>query len=309
MHRSFARSLLSRSRIFASVLTANRALLLILVLSVSAAPDIHAQDYVQVAPVPGAVRTRITVVNALLGATIGGARAWIRHRPIRRGLALGALGGLTTAGARQVVATRRDGAGIFGRVLHDVGLGLGSAASDSMLTIPFHVGPLVARWAPATRSWPSVRVNLTNLVYAGVAIAQIDGRVDWRSTLWSGAVTVLPGVNVSPDYPQAAPGTIALTDVSSLCGVSPSGASICRVDLAHESIHVLQLDMMHEWVGKDIEAALVRRLPGVRGISRWVEVGAVGPGTVAFLQARRPYHTRWIEYEAFWLTEGAGAPP
>ncbi len=203
-----------------------------------------------------------------------------------------------------MVATRRDGAGIFGRVLHDVGLGLGSAASDSTLTIPFHVGPLVARWTPATRTWPSVRVNLTNLVYAGVAIAQANASVDWRATLWSGAVVVLP-----VDRAYARPGTLSLTDVSSLCAVSPSGAPICRVDLAHESIHVLQLDMMHEWVGKDIEASLVRRLPGMRGLNRWVELGAVGPGSLAVLLRRSPYHRQWIEYEAYWLTQGSGPEP
>lgn len=281
---------------------------LVLALSVAAAPSLQAQNEA-VAPVPGAVRARITAVNTVLGAAIGGTRAWIGHRPIRRGVALGALGGLTTSGARQLVATRRDGAGIVGRLVHDVGLGLGSAASDSLLTVPFHVGPLVARWTPATRTWPSVRVNLTNLAHAGVAIARIRGSIDWRSTLWSGAVTVRPGANVIPDFALGEPGTISLTNLSPLCGISPSGAQICRIDLAHESIHVLQLDMMHEWVGKDIEAVLLRRLPGIRGISRWAEIGGIGPGSLALIEYRRPYHTRWVEYEAWWLTQGVGATP
>ena len=292
-------------------MTLRSAILAACTLLFGAAKHLEAQSSI-LSPVPAPIRTRITITNGLLGAALGGLRAWTKHRPISRGMALGAIGGLTTSAARQIVATRRDAAGLSGRALHDVGLGVGSAAADSTFTIPIHLGPLVVRWEPGLRRWPTVRVNLTNLIVSSVAIAQVNGRIDWRSTLWSGAVTVLPrfpfsGVDVD-NRARAGPGTIRLSRTSTFCDRESNGTRICRLDLAHESIHVLQLDMLHEWVGRDLESNLLRRTPVGRALGRWVELGGVGPGATLLFESTRKYQTRWTEYEAFWLTEGAGPP-
>ncbi len=270
----------------------------------------HAQP-VATNPVPTGVRVRIMITNVLLGAVLGGTRAWIAQRPVGRGFAAGASGGLLTSAGRQLVATRGTAAGISGRLVHDVGLGLGSAAKDSLLTIPLHFGPMVVRWTPSTRRPPAIRVNLTNLIVSSAALIEATGHIDWRSTLWSGAVTVLPpvrGFGFNTDIRRrAGPGTVVLSVLSPFCG-SRGTDRVCRQDLAHESIHVLQLDMLHEWVGTDLERAVLRRIPGGTVLGRYLELGAVGPSAGLLFDATRRYQHRWTEYEAFWLTEGSGPP-
>ena len=263
-------------------------------------------------PVPSGARARITATNVVLGAAIGAIRAWSTHRSVRRGLLLGAGGGLTTALGRQITATGGLYAGALGRTIHDAGLGIGSAVVDSQFTLPLHVGPLVARWTPAARRWPLVKVNLTNLLFATVTAAQPNSRIDWGATLWSGAVAIRPrnplAVGID-ETASAAPGTIRLVPVSEICRFRPSGVELCRVDLAHETLHIQQLDMVHEWIGRPIEdAAIPRRLRQHR-VFQHLELGLVGVMSVVGFERFRAYETRWSEHEASWLTSGRGPLP
>lgn len=274
-------------------------------------PDAASGQIAEVYPVPSSVRTRITVTSVVLGATVGGLRAWSTRRPVRRGLLLGAGAGFTTAFGRQITATRRPFAGVIGRTVHDVGLGLGSAAVDSQFTLPLHVGPLVARWTPAARTWPLVRVNATGLLYATVLAAESNTRVDWKATLWSGAVAIQPryAFGSGPSRASAAPGTIRLAPFSNVCGLTSSGASACRIDLAHETVHIQQIDMLHEWIGQPLEDAMIMRRLRRHRVFRHIELGAVGAMSVAGLERLRSYDTRWSEYEASWLVSGRGPFP
>ncbi|MCC7053848.1 MAG: hypothetical protein IT355_11320 [Gemmatimonadaceae bacterium] len=274
-------------------------------------PRTGSAQVVDVYPVPPAARARITAANIVIGAAVGGMRAWSSNRPVRRAVLLGAGGGLTTALGRQITATGGWPAGFVGRVVHDVGLGLGSAAVDSHFTVPVHFGPLVARWTPAARRWPLVRVNATNLLYATMLASQANTKIDWEATLWSGAVTLqsLYSFDGGVDRASAAPGTIRMRTGSSRCVPTSSGARRCRLELAHETVHIQQMDMLHDWIGQPIEDAVIMRRLRRHRVFRHVELGAVGPLSIAGIERLRRYDTRWSEYEASWLTAGRGAIP
>ncbi len=251
-------------------------------------------------PVPGRMRAQLLAANVGLGALVGGLRALVAQRPIRRGVLYGASGGAISGAGRQLVGTRRALAGVSGRAVHDLGLGVGTMAVRDTLELPMHIRPLVARWRPSTRQWPRVRVNVTNLVTSIAFLRDPAVYVDWNETLWSGALVVAQRAGV-PDNSywggSTWPGTIRLY------GDLGSDAER-RLLLAHESIHVLQLDAMHEWLGHDAESRALRQSRAGRAIARWVEPGALGALVGLASRQGLPYTRSPLEIEAWWLADG-----
>jgi hypothetical protein len=278
------------------------------VLVVFAAP-LSAQQPTLTLPVPSHMRAQLLASNIGIGAIVGGVRALAAKRSLTRGLLYGASGGALTGAARQLVGTRRAFAGVAGRAMHDVGLGIGTLAVRDTLEVPIHAGPIVARWRPTTGQWPRVRVNVTNLVTTAMFLRDPALSIDWSASAWAGAIVVAqrqsrPGDGVY--FPSAWPGTIRLTPVGYEGVPGWETSAIRRLDLAHEAIHVLQLDAMHEWIGHDAESRALRQSRAGTVIARWVEPGALG--SLVGLANRQwiPYTRSPLEIEAWWLSEGRG---
>jgi hypothetical protein len=258
-------------------------------------------------PVPAQMRVQMLASNVALGAVVGGVRAAIARRSVIRGIRFGAIGGGVTGAARQLVGTRTTFAGVAGRVVHGVGLGLGNFAARDSLELPLFVGPIVARWMPQRRGWPRIRVNALSLGLAPCALLQPGASIDWKASFWSGAVVAGHSQFDAADrlvYSQASPGTIELTHQLFTLEPPIDRNGLRRLELAHETIHTLQFDAAHEWLGHDAETAILKRSRLGRFTSRWIEPGLLGPMLAGFVETRFRYRNRPWELEAAWASEG-----
>lgn len=260
--------------------------------------------------VPGSVRAQNLALNAVLGATTTALHAWIAGRPVRRALVWGAAGGALAGAGRQIVGSRGDFAGWSGRLVHEAGLGVARYGVADTLELPLHVGPLVARWTPARRRLPSVRVNLANVLLTAALASAPSARVDWGASAWSGGVVLrvssedLGAASGEEAWGGTLPGVIALTDDL----YATATARQRRAVLAHETIHLLQFDAQHDWIGRPLEARLLRAGRIGRGLGRVVELGIAGPLAVGLATSGLPYERQPAEREAWWLTSGRAAP-
>ena len=258
-------------------------------------------------PVPISVRASLFFGKLGLGAVLCGLYARASGRRFRAGLMYGAGGGAITGVGRQLVGSKSRFAGQLGRLIHSAGLAIGAAGMRDTVELPIAFGPIIARWRPRSGRWPRFRINAASLVTVIAAAAKPGAQLDWSETLWSGAVVIgqeRPSASGRNPSASSGFGTIRLPYNDYLV-LPVSGISDARrLDVAHEAIHVLQMDAMHEWIGYGIESSILQRSSFGRAFGRWFEVGVIGPTVGAAVQAPLAYKQRPVEIEAWWLSEG-----
>lgn len=255
---------------------------------------------------PASVRAKILASNVALGAAIGAVRSRMSKRGVVHGLVIGAFGGAVTSAGRQLTATGRPGSGLMGRLVHGVGLGIGSRAAHDTLEIPISIGPVTLRWQPSMRDLRT-QVNATQLAALAISLSRPRSRLLWSESLASAALVLeVPaasarGVALSP---SAIPGTIRLP-----AETGDGTAAERRRDLGHEGIHVLQFDAMHEWLGRDVERSLTRRVPHIQWMRSALDIGIIGPLVGVTTGRLWRYEQTPIEREAWWLANGIAPIP
>ncbi|HEV2131450.1 MAG TPA: hypothetical protein VGR27_10130 [Longimicrobiaceae bacterium] len=275
------------------------AALLVLLLLLAAAParlaaQVPPGDRVENALINGAIGG----VSAAVGAALTGKNPW-------KALLPGFGGGVAVAAGRQVAGLGFGGSGLLGRQISAAGISvIHSAARDSLLLL-VPLGPVTFSVRPRDYDGIHPRVNL--LEVAAVLYYALDSETsfDPRATLLSGAPafrmpTVSFQVGDGTAYGQMILGTIVLG------AYDPDLFPHTRNDvvLAHESIHVLQLDYFNQVAGLPLERALLRRLFGGAPLTRYLDIGLLGPLSAMAFHSQVEYKRRPWEREAEVLTQG-----
>jgi hypothetical protein len=251
---------------------------------------------------PASVRATIMASNVALGAAIGAVRSRISKRGVAHGVLSGAVGGAVTSAGRQLTASGRSAAGLVGRLVHGIGLGIGSLAAHDTLEFPLSIGPVTLRWQPTVREGLRAQVNATQLAALAISLSGPNRRLLWSESLTSGAFVVESPTRSnrsSGPAPSAVPGTIRLPARS--VDISTTER---RRDLGHEGIHVLQFDAMHEWLGRDLERRVTRDVPNMRWLRTGVDIGVIGPLIGVTTGRLWRYERNPVEREAWWLANG-----
>jgi hypothetical protein len=244
--------------------------------------------------------------NAAIGAAIATARSVLAGRGVARPLLLGAVGGAFQGAGRQVAGGRSTASGLLGREISALGTSLAYSAGTDSLIVIVPVWLITVEVRPRLEDRVRARVSLSDL--ALVASALIDGHsFDLGSTLVAGAPVFsrarAPRCDVAPrclvgGYTRM--GVIYLVD-----GFPPE---IRREALSHEAVHLLQWDAYDQLVAFPIERRIVRALPGGASITRFMDLGVLGPGAAYALALQIPYERAPWEREAYMLTTGRPTP-
>jgi hypothetical protein len=238
-------------------------------------------------------------VNVLLGGLTAATRAWIEGHNPARAFAIGAIGGAVHFSAKLV----GPGASIVGPALGATGTsivvnaGRGVGPLDE-LYVP--VGPLRLRFAPRGPRDVRVAVNAHDAIVLVQGLAREGLVMDWGRTASSGTF-VLRTENRQLWSNDQEVGGVALGSVIVLSDFYADPPEI----LDHEVVHAHQYWFADEAIGRPLEGYLRKRIPLVRRLPHWLELGLV---TYSFAVAEvlifgrdGPAH-RLVESEAYMLT-------
>ena len=265
-------------------------------------------------PVRAQVSTNARVsnlaANAAIGAVIAVARSLLDGHGMTRPALLGAVGGAVQGAGRQVVAGGATASGLLGREISALGISLTySAGSDSLILIA-PIGLITLEIRPHTENQVRARVSLVDLALVASALTDGHSRFDVGSSLSAGLPVFSralhdrtvgygePNTYVEAGYFQV--GVIYLADE-----FSPARR---REALRHETVHLLQWDAYSQLVAFPAERAIVRQVPGGKTLSRFLDLGALGPPVAILLAQQIPYEQRPWEREAYMLTTGRPTP-
>ena len=245
-------------------------------------------------------RARNLAANGAIGGVAAAVHAALAGKSPLRAFVRGAGGGVLMGAGRQLAASRFDGAGLLGRQLSAIGIsGIRAAAADTAAWL-VPVGPLKLWVVPRSEDRLRARLNLGEAAMTLYYAVQDDARLDLRATLSSGApVFRLPSMTFeSPDGEAVGRmdgGVIVLGAIVGPYRVSQD------VPLAHEAVHVLQLDFATEIVTAPVERRILDRVIGRRA-SRLVDTGALAPLLLGALNQVTVYGDRPWEQEAMRLS-------
>lgn len=258
---------------------------------------------------PAQVATTDRVENALINGAIGSVSAAVAAalagKDPWKALLPGFGGGLALSAGRQVAGLGFTGAGALGRQISAAGISVIHSAARDTLVLLVPLGPVTLSLRPHAYDGVHPRVNL--LEVAALVYYALDDRTtfDPVATLSSIAPSFrLPTTSFETSegdaYGQMVLGTIVLG------AYDPYLFPYTRKDivLAHESIHVLQLDYFNQIVGLPLERTLVRRLFGDAPLGRYVDLGLLGPLAAMAFHSQVDYGRRPWEREAVLLSEG-----
>lgn len=276
--------------------TAPAAVLVLLLLLAAGPPRLAAQ-------VPASERVENAVINGAIGAVSAAVGAALTGKNPWDALLPGFGGGVAVAAGRQVAGLGFGGSGLLGRQISAVGISvIHSAARDSLLLL-VPLGPVTFSVRPRDYDGIHPRVNLLEVAALVYYTLDSDAKLDAGATLASGAPafrmpTVSFQVGDGTAYGQMILGTIVLGahDPDLFPHTSRD------VVLAHESIHVLQLDYFNQVVGLPLERAMLRRLFGDAPLTRYVDIGLLGPLSAMAFHSQVEYQRRPWEREAVVLT-------
>jgi hypothetical protein len=274
-----------------------RAVVLALTLAVAgcalAPPRLAAQ-------VDSSVRLKNAAVNGALGAATVVVRRAVGRRLTPAAVAQGAAGGVAMSLGRQMAGSGAPGSGLLGRTVHAGGLSLVAAAvsDDRVLLLP--VGPLTLH-VPTESGRPlRARIDAADtFVLLQTAFAP-GTRLDAGASLSAGApVFVRPQARMRDPTVRgyARLGTVVLSD-------APHSDYARATLLAHETIHVLQLDALRLLAAHPAERAVLGRVPGFGVVGRHIDVGLVAPAVVSALHVSVERHRHPFEREAYLLSIG-----
>jgi hypothetical protein len=280
-------------------LAARRAVLLggALLLSPFLAPPVQAQ-------VSAGDRVSNLAINGAIGSVIATTRAIIRGRNAWKALLPGFAGGAVMGAGKQLAGARFFGAGLVGRQVSAVGVGVVELGARDTMVFRGVVGPLTLEVRPRASDRVRPRLNVVDAGTILVYVLQRDARLDVLGTLSTGA----PVFRLPMERMEFEGGTaegFEHTGVILLAEDLANDPRQRRLIIAHESVHLLQEDALSDLVTLPIEQALIRRLPFGDRAPRILDVGVIAPLTVIWLSTRFRYERRPWEREAYHITEGS----
>lgn len=207
--------------------------------------------------------------NAVIGGVTAAIQAAAAGRPVAKAFLTGALGG-AVHGYGKVFS---PDLGLGGMALGAVGTsivanaGRGAPLYDE-LVLP--VGP------GRVRISQTGRVNVALNAFDGAMLArrlmQRGTRMDWSRSLQAGTVVL-----TTPERLMVGNGLRAAGITSGTTILLSDRASNPERTFKHERIHVQQAWFVHEVLGRPLEMSLRKRVPMLRVIPRWLELGVLMP--------------------------------
>lgn len=250
-------------------------------------------------PAQLSVNSRVSnlAANAAISAVIAGARSLIGGRGLAGPVLLGAIGGALQGAGRQVAGGGATAAGLIGRELSAAGISLAySVAADSLVIIaPFWLVTIEVR--PHAEDRVRARVNVTDAALFARSLADDRSRLDFGATLSTGAPVFFRPRSAVPDVN-------GYSEISTIYVVSGLPTAERDVVLRHEAVHLLQWDAYNQLAASPLERMIVRRFPGGATVSRFVDVGLLGPAVAIVLANQIRYDGRPWEREAYLLSTG-----
>ncbi len=238
--------------------------------------------------------------NALVGGVASAIVAALRDDvPVGRAFVAGALGGLGVYAGKRLASARFPAAGLIGRQVASLGSSVGRNAADGRDPFQEIVVPLGVVRLYWDRFTGQVRGRPDLNAIGWVARAAFEPRLDlsWSHSLSAGApVFLVRGATFENGAAGRALGSVILAD--------PDARVPLEDILAHERVHVLQLDQHFSAWGEPLEGWAVGLLgPPVAGVTDRVDmvlptiVTGVGLGTLwPGAWSRNP-----LENEAYFL--------
>ena len=239
--------------------------------------------------------------NGAFGGVAAAARAALTGRDPARAFLRGVGGGLLVGAGRQVAGSRFDGAGLLGRQLSATGLSVIRSAAEDTAAWLVPVGPLKLWIVPGSEDRLRARLNLTETTATLYYVARREARLDGRASLSAGApVFRLPERTFATADGEA----VGRMDAGIiLLGAAPTPYRVSLDEpLAHEAVHVLQLDFGTEVLTGPIESWALQRVLGRRAASL-VDAGALAPLILGGLNSITAYGDRIWEHEAGTLSD------
>jgi len=196
-------------------------------------------------------------VNVLVAGLTGGISGYLRGGSFSDGFSRGALGGGVEYLGKRISAADFDGAGLLGRQVGAVGASMVRNASldvgllDSLI-VP--IGPVRARVAPSALGQAAFRLDLHEAVWLVYALTEQRLEFDWGRTVSSGVPVFLTNsaIQVGDD------GVNGLTGGGLIVLSRRSSSDLGNV-MAHERVHVLQVDFLKTSIGYPVESWVGRR--------------------------------------------------
>jgi hypothetical protein len=190
-----------------------------------------------------------TAANALLSGVATALVAALRHEgPVGRAFVTGAAGGVAVYAGKRVAAARFEGAGLTGRQVAALGTSVGRNAADgrgSLDELVFPLGWASLYWDRA-EAGVTVRPDVNAIVWSLRLAFRPGTDFDWGRSLSSGAPVFLSHDGAfEKDVAGRTYGNVILAD--------PAANIPLEVILAHERVHVLQLDHHHALWGHRVE--------------------------------------------------------
>jgi hypothetical protein len=247
------------------------------------------------------------LANGAIGGTVAGVRALVSGKREWRAVLAGFGGGVLTGMGKQVAAARFSGAGLVGRQVGALGTSLIYSATADTAVFFTPIGPATLELRPRSANRVRLRLNAAQVVMLAHAVGQGRTYLDGDATLWAGTPvfrrprTKMPVSENTNGY--AMPGAIFLARDELRPG------EMRRTVLPHETVHVIQWDVLSYLVTLPLERAVVEQIPGGRWLSRYVDLGVLGPLAVYTLAQHIPYVSQPWEREAYLLTTGSSQPP
>ena len=214
--------------------------------------------------------------NVLIGGGTAAVRAFIAERNVVRAFVEGAAGGAVHVAGKYVGTRERDGAGIAGLLLASEGTSIVVNASEGIgifdrTTVP--VGPLRLTYARAHPTRLRATLNAWESAMIAHNLLRTGLRVNWRRTGSYGALVFDAPYRWILTDGDRADGVTAAAPVVVISGFARDAELVMR----HEATHLYQCWFMQDAWGLPLERALRARVPALRKIPSWLDLGIIAP--------------------------------
>lgn len=227
-----------------------------------------------------ATAAEVIAGNIIVGGITAAGRALFSGADPVRAFGIGALGGAVHVAGKNLAVEPAPAHGLMGVLVAGVGASIvlnGGRGVHPLreLTVPF--ASMRVRVSPFDERKLTVAVNLFESALIAHTAAQDGLRLDWSRSVSTGTAIfmarrkrLLHGANELDG--------LAFGPVVIISGDVRDTARVVR----HEVVHAHQHWYIQDAMGRPIEDYLRPRIPLVRRLPRWLELGVVAPGLATF---------------------------